>query len=115
MEAFSDELFTHLNDEIPTILALSKYADKLDLVKLFDEEGEKTMGALSKVAALPFFFLNNDVTYEDGLWAEFPPAPKPVKWAVCHVFTMYNQKWWKFASCDTYGVPKPLYCPTKSS
>lgn len=112
MDTFGDALFTHLNDEIPTLLALEKYADKVDLIKMMDEDGEKVMGSLSKVGALPFFFLNHDLTFEDGLWAEFPPAPKPLKWALCHVFTKYNQKWWKFASCDTYGRPKALYCPT---
>jgi len=109
MDEFKDVLAEHLRDEIFTILNLARYEFQVDLVKLMDEEGKHTMGALNKFAGLPLFFLNHDVTFEDSMHAAFPPAPWVAKIAVKHVFTWWNAGFWKFATCDKYGRPKELY------
>ena len=64
---------------------------------------------MTKFNALPFFFLNLDQTHEDSLWKDWPPIPGPARWAVMHGFTLMHPGYWKFASCDKNGVPKPLY------
>lgn len=109
MDSFKEPLAQHLDDEIPTLLSLAKYGDKVDLLPILKEEAEKAMGNVSKVGPLPLFLLNHDVTYENGLHANFPPIPKPIKLLLTHVYTCWNWGWWKFASCDVNGRPKPLY------
>ena len=53
IDAFGPALIQHLNDEIPTILGLRQYGDKMaELPKLFDEEGEKAMVRRSDYLAL---------------------------------------------------------------
>lgn len=109
MDTFIEPLSQHLHDEIPTLLELAEYGDKLDLLALMQKEGEKVMAGLSKTAQLPVFLLNHDVTFEGGIH-NFPPIPPPVKWVLMRVFTIPNWTWWKFAACDTTGRPRPLYC-----
>jgi len=110
MDSFRDALITHLNDEIPTILNLAQYGDRLNLAKIMADDGEDTMGKMSKIGALPLFLLNNDLTFEGGMHSEFPPAPKVAKWVMMHGCTWWYRGWWKFATCDSYGRPKELHC-----
>jgi hypothetical protein len=70
---------------------------------------------MTKFNALPFFFLNLDITHEDYLWKDWPPVPGPVKWTFTHCLTLWNKKYWKFASCDKNGVPKPLHATVPQS
>ncbi|KAF2834721.1 hypothetical protein M501DRAFT_1027162 [Patellaria atrata CBS 101060] len=109
MDEFRDVLIRHLNEEIPTLLDLARYRSaKLDLLQILDKDGEDTMGKMSKVSELPFFLLNHDVTFEDGLHAEFPPAPKVAKWGMMKIGTWVYRGWWKFATCDTDGRPREV-------
>jgi hypothetical protein len=49
IDSFAPALTKHLADEIPTIVGLRKYADKLEeLPKLFQEEGDKVMVSPSR-------------------------------------------------------------------
>ena len=66
---------------------------------------------MTRFNALPFFFLNVDVTHEDSLYKDWPPLPGPARWVITHVMAIPHRGYWKFASCDGYGRPKPLYAP----
>ncbi|KAL1838506.1 hypothetical protein VTJ49DRAFT_2613 [Mycothermus thermophilus] len=105
----------HLNNEIPTLLSLRQYADKLaDLPRLFEQEGEKTMKKIGG-AGMVFCFANIDLGFEDNMWPNFPPAPAPVK-----VF-IKNVLWWvhpdvrKFGAVDRSGKLRPLYAVPESA
>lgn len=106
IDSFASALDQHLHEEIDTLLSLSEFGDRLDLEGISAMEAKKVMAGLSMTSCMPSFLLNHDVTYEGGMHASFPPMPKPVKWVLMHILTMWHWKWWKFASCDTYGVPK---------
>ncbi|KAF2749666.1 hypothetical protein M011DRAFT_475018 [Sporormia fimetaria CBS 119925] len=108
LDAFIGPLSSHLNDEISTILQLSKYGDLLDLRKLGKAEGDKVMGTLNKTTQLPVFFLNHDLTYENGLHASFPPIPGVVTWVLREGFARWNASWWQFATCGFDGRPREL-------
>ncbi|TVY87455.1 hypothetical protein LAWI1_G004210 [Lachnellula willkommii] len=109
--SFAPALCAHLAAEIPSLLSLSKYGTNLPIEDLWNKEGQHTVIAMTKFNALPFFFLNLDVTYEDHLWRNWPPIPGPARWVVTRCFTLWHRGYWKFASCDARGVPKPLYAP----
>ncbi|KAF2496602.1 hypothetical protein BU16DRAFT_537769 [Lophium mytilinum] len=109
MDSFKDVLIEHLTDEIPTILNLAQYGDRLDMLKLMDEDGKRAMCSLSKFHGLRLFFCNDDVTYENGMHAAFPPAPKIAKLVIMHLFTYWNPGYWKFATFDKWGMPKELH------
>ncbi|KAF2492128.1 hypothetical protein BU16DRAFT_551840 [Lophium mytilinum] len=108
MDTFLEPLTTHLNDEIPTLLALREYGDSLDLKGIVEKEVEMVMGSLSKTTQLPLFLLNHDVTFEGGIH-DFPPIPPPVRWALMRILPLVHPSWWKFASCDSSGMPRELY------
>ena len=65
--------------------------------------------ALGLVKGLTWCFLNHNMAYEEGSWAQWPPAPWVVKFLCRHVVYWLNTDRWKFASCDRYGYPKPLH------
>lgn len=66
---------------------------------------------MTKFNGLPFFFLNLDITFEEGLYKDWPPIPGVARWVVMNCFTVWNQGFWKFASCDIGGRPRELYAP----
>jgi hemerythrin-like domain-containing protein len=103
LDSFAPALNQHLHDEIPTLLGLAKYGDKLDLKGLLEKEAQLVMGSLSKTKVIPAFLLNHDVAYEGGLHASFPSIPAPVKWIFMHVLTLFHYSWWKYAACDFSG------------
>lgn len=107
MQDFMPPLQRHLHDEIPSILALSRFGDTLDLKKMFEKEGEKVMGGMCKRTVLPIFFFNHDDTFEGGRH-HFPPLPFPVKWVLKNVFGRSRSEWWKFACCGFDGRPREL-------
>ncbi|KAF7543421.1 hypothetical protein G7Z17_g10751 [Cylindrodendrum hubeiense] len=115
IDGFGNTLTTHLRDEIPTLLQLREFGlEKLGtLEKTFDEEGEKNMKLLGIAAGLPFGFCNHDVHFEDGLWANWPPAPWIVHILARHVTYWVHRDWWKFASCDRHGKLRPLHALTQ--
>lgn len=102
MDSFIPPLSTHLHDEIPSLLALSRFGDALDLRALMKQEGDHVMGSMDKKAVLPIFFFNHDVAFEGGVH-NFPPLPAPVKWVLVNLFGRWNAAWWKFAACGGDG------------
>ncbi|TAQ88517.1 hypothetical protein B7494_g3157 [Chlorociboria aeruginascens] len=108
IDDFAPVLTEHLSDEIPTLLALSRFGDKLPLRDMINFESKKSPLFVSKTGGTPFFFRNLDLTFEDGLWANWPPMPKFVWWFMNKTFVRVNQNWWKYASCDDQGQPQEL-------
>lgn len=107
MDAFIPPLQEHLHSEIPSILALARFGDALDLKAMFAKEGEKVMGAMDKRDVLPVFIFGHDDTFEGGRHC-FPPLPGPVKWVLKNVFGRSRSGWWKFAPCGYDGRPRGL-------
>jgi hypothetical protein len=108
IDSFGASLSQHLADEIPSILALSKYGVKIPIAKFWAKQRKAKM-SLDGMGRVPFFFLNLDITYEEGLWKDWPPAPGWVKWVMRNLLTYRNQGYWKFAACGADGTPKELY------
>ncbi|KAL2270653.1 hypothetical protein VTJ83DRAFT_24 [Remersonia thermophila] len=95
-------LARHLNDEIPTLLGLRQYADKLaDVPKLFQEEAEKVMKTIGG-------------TGMDNMWRNFPPAPAPVKMFIKSVLWWVHPEMRKFGAVYRSGRLRPLYAVPES-
>ena len=59
-------------------------------------------------------FSNHDITYEEGLWKNWPPAPKIIVLVVRYIAWWVHSDWWKFGSCDRLGRLQPLYAVPKN-
>lgn len=100
-------LGAHLAAEIPSLMALSRFGDKLDLQGLIKQEGDKAMGGMSKTTQLPLFLLNHDTTFESGIHS-FPPVPAPMLFMLRSVFGRWQRQWWQFSTCGYDGLPREL-------
>jgi hypothetical protein len=109
IDSFVPLLITHLHEEIPNLLSLSRFGSSLQLGEIMRTEGRKSGENNSKTGGSMFFFRNLDLRFEDGLWASWPPIPWAVRWALLRVFCAWNGGWWKFASCDMEGNMVELY------
>jgi hypothetical protein len=109
IDTFSEALMKHLADEIPTIEALSRFGPSVPFLSLSEVEMRKTLDRIPITERLPFFFLNLDRTFEEGLWQHWPPIPGVVRWTLIRVVAWKNARWWRFASCDYDGMPQKLY------
>ena len=109
IDSFAPILLTHLSEEIPSLLSLSKFGDAIAIEEIAEKEGKAAVVSSAKTAGLAFFFLNCDATFEGGKWAAFPPLPGPIRWVFTHICTWPNRAYWKFASCDYSGNPQDLY------
>ncbi|KAF1995980.1 hypothetical protein P154DRAFT_525931 [Amniculicola lignicola CBS 123094] len=115
MDTFQEPFNHHFHSEIDTIAAFSSLEPPLpdkDLesaAAIFKAWGKKTVTKAGTTDVVPFFLLNLDATYEDGMWANWPPMPAPVRWGLVNVAGAWNWGWWKFASCDARGKPRELW------
>jgi|SRR6186713_2615099 len=109
MDQFIAPLSTHLADEIPSLVSLSRYCAVLDdkLKGMMKAEGDKVMAAMSKTTQLPAFLLNHDITFEGGIHV-FPPIPALVSWTLRQCFGRWNASWWKFSAVGFDGQPREL-------
>lgn len=117
MDAFREPFVNHFHSEIATIAdfstlpnapaAGSPEADTM--AATFKAWGKKTLTKAGMTDVVPFCLLNMDGTYEDGMWANWPPMPGPIRWMMVKVFGSWNWGWWRFASCYGNGMPRPLY------
>jgi hypothetical protein len=114
IDSFSPALMAHLAEEIPTILSLSRFGSKVPLLKLSKVEMRKASDKIPKTEGLPFFMMNLDRTFENGMWESWPPIPAAIRWPLIRVIAWQHAGWqhagwWRFASCDYDGYPKKLY------
>ena len=108
IDSFSPALMTHLTEEIPAILSLSRFGSKIPFLKLSEVEMRKASDKIPKPEGLPFFMLNLDRSFENGKWEFWPPIPTPIRWALIRITARKHASWWRFASCGYDGFPQKL-------
>lgn len=116
MAGFQDAFEAHFHSEISTIAGLADHPkapksgtpEEADTRALFKSWGKNTVTKAGTLDVVPFFLLNLDGTVEDGMWANWPPIPAPIKWGLTNLAGAYHGGWWKFSSCAG-GRPKELY------
>lgn len=119
MDDFHVPFETHFHNEIATIANLASHpnAPKPDTPEAvaawntFKSWGKNTVTKAGTTDVVPFFLLNLDRTtgFEEGMWANWPPIPAPIKWGLINVGGWFKGGYWKFASCDASGRPRVLY------
>ncbi|KAF2089649.1 hypothetical protein K490DRAFT_72358 [Saccharata proteae CBS 121410] len=123
MDSFREPFTNHFHSEIATIASFSSLpsAPAPDspatdaAAQTFRSWGKKTLTKAGMTDVVPFCLLNLDRTYEEGMWAAWPPMPGPVRWMLVNVYGAWNWGWWKFSSCDAYGMPQRLYAPVSTA
>lgn len=113
MDSFSEPLYLHLKEEPQTIVDLSRFntpETPIDILGIASASGKKQVSVSLLLNVLPVFFLNMEtVEFENGMWhGVFPPVPSPVKWIMTKGFPMWQQRYWRFASCTADGAFKQL-------
>ncbi|KAK3355595.1 hypothetical protein B0H65DRAFT_452504 [Neurospora tetraspora] len=117
MDTFQDSFSDHFHSEISTIAKFSEHAnapkegtpEHTAAVTTFKTWGKATVTKAGVTDCVPFFLLNLDRTVEDGMWANWPPMPAPIKWGLVNIAGALHSGWWKFSSCDAAGQPKELW------
>ncbi|KAK7188445.1 hypothetical protein DPSP01_004637 [Paraphaeosphaeria sporulosa] len=112
METFQRPFCQHFHAEIKTIAAFADLPEASraeEAAAVFKAWGKKTVSKAGTTDVVPFFLLNHDVTYEEGMWAAWPPMPAPVRWGLVNLAGAWHWAWWKFASCDAGGRPRDLW------
>jgi hypothetical protein len=117
MDSLREPFEHHFHHEIDIVAGLGSHpaspetgsdADK-EASLIFKTWGKKTVMKQSLTAAVPFFLLNLDATYEDGMWASWPPMPAPIRWGLVNLAGTWNGGYWAFASCNANGMPRELH------
>ncbi len=111
IDSFAGALTQHLRDEIPTLIGLrrfgaEKFKDYPAMAAGMAQNGMKHAGFTTGIV---FVLMCHDITFEDGRWLDFPPAPKPLLLFIRYVCSIINRSWWRFAPCDYLSRPRPLY------
>ena len=117
MDCFQEPFAIHMRSEIDTIASLAKHprtpkeGSSLEMSSeaAFDGRERNNLITSGITDVLPFFLFNFDSDYEEGLWADWPPIPFPVRWTLMHLAMVLHPTWWKFASCDAARKRTPLY------
>jgi hypothetical protein len=117
MDTFQDPFVAHFHNEIATIASFADLPSApkpssqkaVEAAAIFRAWGKKTVAKAGYTDVVPFFLLNLDTTYENGMWASWPPMPAPIKWGLVNIAGAYHWGRWKFASCDSAGKPRALY------
>lgn len=125
MDSFHEPFETHFHNEIATIYALRQHPNvpasaspeakaASDMLRAW---GKATVTKAGVTDVVPFFLLNTDLSdgFEDGLWNSWPPIPAPIKWGLINVAGWFKGGYWRFASCDSRGMPRELYALEKKS
>ncbi|KAI0126850.1 hypothetical protein BJ170DRAFT_630248 [Xylariales sp. AK1849] len=116
MSTFQEPFDSHFHSEISTIASLKNHPnapkpgspEEATAAATFKAWGKSTVTKAGTLDVVPFFLLNLDGTGEDGMWANWPPIPAPIKWGLVNIGGSYYGSWWKFSSCAG-GKPKELY------
>lgn len=117
MDTFREPFNDHFHSEIKTIASFADLPtaptpdspEAENATATFKVWGKKTLTKAGMTDVVPFCLLNLDRTYEEGMWATWPPMPGPIRWMMVNVFGSWNWGWWRFSSCDGNGNPQPLY------
>ena len=117
MDTFQTPFEQHFHSEISTIAKLSDHPnapkegtpENAAAAATFKAWGKSTVTKAGVMDVVPFFLLNLDRTVEDGMWANWPPMPAPIRWGLINIAGSLHSGWWKFTSCDSAGQPKELW------
>ena len=121
MDSFKEPFEHHFHHEITSIASLSAHPsapaegspEAAAASDVFKAWGKKTVMQAGVADVVPFFLLNLDGTAEGGLWQNWPPMPKPVKWGLVNLVGSWWGGRWRFSSCDGAGAPRELYALPK--
>jgi hypothetical protein len=116
MDSFRHAFEAHFHAEIDTLANLANHRnapppntpEEAAMGAKLQRWGAELGSRPGLVEGAPFFFFNLDRTVEDGLWANWPPVPAPVRWVLLNVVGAWHGAWWKFTSCNENGRPRPL-------
>ncbi|KAI0477332.1 hypothetical protein GGR56DRAFT_691847 [Xylariaceae sp. FL0804] len=116
MTAFQEPFEHHFHSEIGTIARLAEHPnapqagspEAAAASQTFKAWGKSTVTKAGTLDVVPFFLLNLDGTVEEGMWANWPPIPAPIKWGLTNIGGAYYSRYWKFSSCAG-GKPKQLH------
>jgi hypothetical protein len=117
MDSFRQPFEEHFHNEIAAIASLTGHPktpkegtpEAAAASLTFKTWGKKTVTKAGTWDVVPFFLLNLDKNVEDGMWANWPPMPAPIRWGLVNIAGSWYGSWWKFSSCDARGQPKQLY------
>ena len=57
---------------------------------------------------MPLMIQGHDKTFDDNIYALWPPAPWFVKLLLKWLLVPKHKDWWYFAPCDVDGKPREL-------
>ncbi|CAG8979485.1 hypothetical protein HYALB_00012085 [Hymenoscyphus albidus] len=106
IDSFATELFTHLNDEIATLLALQQYESE-GLKGPWSENQKHANDTGTFDEMLPLALGCVDKGFEGGIH-KFPPVPWFVPYVVNYWFARKHRGAWRFNPCDAWGNPREL-------
>jgi hemerythrin-like domain-containing protein len=110
IDGFGPILVEHLEDEIPTLLSLRRFGDRMmGLHERLAREGEKHLRETGLFRAAVWCLATHDLNYEAGIHRHLPLEPSFLLWVPRNVAWWLNGDWWKFAPCDRQGNMQPLY------
>ncbi|OAK94571.1 hypothetical protein IQ06DRAFT_363488 [Phaeosphaeriaceae sp. SRC1lsM3a] len=109
IDSFAPKMMEHLRNQIPRMLKLARFGDKIPMLEIIETEGNRSIQHLSKTGGVIFFLRNLDLGYEDGLWKEWPPIPNAARWAVLKTLGKLHSTWWAYAACDEAGKLQRLH------
>lgn len=112
MDSFSQPLYTHLSEELDSIVNLSRFStpdNPIDIVAIALKVGKQAVTRDFALNCLPCFILNMEaVEFEGGMWQEFPPVNAPVRFILMRVLPLWRRTVWRFASCGENRARKQL-------
>jgi len=87
MSSFQQPFEDHFHAEIKTIASMASHPkapkpgseEEATAGKTFKTWGKSTVTKAGMADVVPFFLLNLDGTAEEGMWANWPPMPGPIK------------------------------------
>lgn len=117
MDEFQEPFSQHFRSEVDKIASLSRHPntpkegspEEAKEKAPFEKWGGDSIMRGGFTDVMMFFLFNLDRTYEDGLWAHWPPIPGPIRWSMTNLGSLVHGGWWRFASCDSSGKPRELY------
>jgi hypothetical protein len=56
----------------------------------------------------PLTFVLHDGSFEDSIWADYPPVPWLMKLVLRYLVIGKRSNLWRFAPCDYYSQPQVL-------
>ncbi|PMD31795.1 hypothetical protein L207DRAFT_640607 [Hyaloscypha variabilis F] len=105
LDSFTPALVRHLNDEIPTLMALEKYgADKL-MKAWKDLEKRILAGALDPYRVIPILLGAFDKNFDEDQVSPLPWFMSPLSWLW---FSRKHKGAWRFSPCTLWSQPREL-------